>query len=655
MDELPLDSVPKAAFADWTSGVRDSAAVAALEEAADSVTLSALASLREVCGAPGSSWATLLGGVRRNSSGEIEPLLALMLALLARPNTAAPAASALLAAMSCGGAASHGVFHPLVLFELTKALRLLLDEGAMEEDRTPVLDGIRQLLERSPLRSHVEVHAQLIALLAGVGAYAQLGLCLGDTHGDAEHTLPAVMRAVLPTLALEHGTDAKALSAQRECIDFVALAVEGQLSMAGVTEEGGKRAAAALRAVQALLQRASVAAHDRARDKVCAGLARLLVRLPPVASAAYVGFLARYARTAKPSARTFAVEMAGAVLREAAGAPHAPEQGVNRTRGAARPTGLHGDGIPQALWRLLVQRLSDKVAAVRAKTVGVLGKVLKELQEEAPTRELLRLVQMPPPPSERPTPASGAASCHSSHSHHATPCSGLSRSGGAAAPSATGSLVSLTPSALASPAAALLEAASTVDVSFAVLSQQLLSMCVDPKVNVRRAALGTLETVVRAAGVQLGTAQLGVVAKRCQDSSPLIRKQAARTLGELLTQNPAAPGVRAAWLSGVLPLLRDAETSVSDAALDLLRDGLLVPLDRCYLPADETGASPHRAVVWALLEGMTAETEAPRRRRCSHAAWRSSRSCSGCPPTSARLPSPSSTPTPTPTPRRRRR
>jgi nicotinamide-nucleotide amidase len=37
--------------------------------------------------------------------------------------------------------------------------------------------------------------------------------------------------------------------------------------------------------------------------------------------------------------------------------------------------------------------------------------------------------------------------------------------------------------------AALLEAASTVDVSFAVLSQQLLSMCVDPKVNVRRAAL----------------------------------------------------------------------------------------------------------------------------------------------------------------------
>ena len=93
MDELPLDSVPKAAFADWTSGVRDSAAVAALEEAADSVTLSALASLREVCGAPGSSWATLLGGVLRNSSGEVEPLLALLLALLARPNTAAPAAS----------------------------------------------------------------------------------------------------------------------------------------------------------------------------------------------------------------------------------------------------------------------------------------------------------------------------------------------------------------------------------------------------------------------------------------------------------------------------------------------------------------------------------------------------------------------------------
>jgi hypothetical protein len=149
------------------------------------------------------------------------------------------------------------------------------------------------------------VHAQLIALLAGVGAYAQLGLCLGVTHGDAEHTLPDVMRAVLPMLALEHGTDAKALSAQRESVDFVALAVEGQLSMAGVTEEGGKRAAAALRAVQALLQRASVAAHDRARDKVCAGLARLLVRLPLVASAAYVGFLTLYYFGLRPRGGVF--------------------------------------------------------------------------------------------------------------------------------------------------------------------------------------------------------------------------------------------------------------------------------------------------------------------------------------------------------------
>jgi hypothetical protein len=81
-------------------------------------------------------------------------------------------------------------------------------------------------------------------------------------------------------------------------------------------------------------------------------------------------------------------------------------------------------------------------------------------------------------------------------------------------------------------------------------------------------------------------------------------------IASLITFDCVPHQVRAAWLSGVLPLLRDAETSVSDAALDLLRDGLLVPLDRCYLPADETVESPHRAVVWALLEGMTAETEA---------------------------------------------
>ena len=686
---LPLASVPADSFSEWTSGDRTSAAVQELEVLADGVSAAQLNKLRDLCRS--SSWSELLAGSDGGSTRQISALLALLLALLSRSDTAAPAASALLAAMNCPGSTSHGVFHPLVLFELTKAPRPLLFEEAESPARgraapkgaaraaaaavSPapshgeLLESIRHLLTCVPLRAHSEAHEQLIELLASVGAYAELGLCLGDAHGDADHTLPTVMRALLPTLTLEGGVGAAALAAQRECVRFVAVALEGQL-IPGASDDGGRRAGAALQAVQALLQRASVAAPERAepRDKVCAALARLLARVPAVVGSGYANFLWRYSRTAKPSARLFACEMASALLREAA-TSDTPSPGASTLATSGQPTPLHAAGTPQTLWRLLVARLDDKVAAVRAKAVGVSAVAIRAMADEAPPRALLSLVQAPlpeasaaPPASEQGTPASalvptpvggGAASAVDAAAASAvangttgTPAStsshvrSLGAAGGPAdssrrgARDSVGSVASAAatprPPALATPSAELLAAAAPVDASLGALGAQLLARCVDPKPAVRRAALSGVLAWVRAGGVSLSAAQLAVVSRRAQDTSPAIRKQAARTLHDLLLDEgdaaratPAGAGTSplsalpSAWAASVLPQVRDAETSVSEAAVDMLREALLLPLEAAA-PAASTGRraenradAPRRLRrTWALLGALTPETEA---------------------------------------------
>lgn len=685
---LPLSKVPPSAFFDWTTGDRSSS-IDQLQELADSVPLTALCKLRALCTDTGSSWSTLLHG----NSLQAESLLALLLTLLERQDTAAVAASTLLATMTCNGAATNGMFHPFVLFQLTKTLRqLLLGEAkaqvimgnacnrgrlsgtatdrsfqadgeaheahestdtsgvpeppgglaALREPRAEVcelvdsaaagsssdgsrrrlLDDIRQLLTRVPLRSHPDTHMQLVHLLADVGAYGELGLCLGDAHGEPEHTLRAVMRAMMPTL-LENGMGATTIGKQRECIRFLAAALEGQL-MPGANDDGGRRADAAVLAVQALLQHVSVGAPERAepRDKLCTGLARFLVNVPPIISSGYASFLWTYSRTAKQGARSFAVEMAGAALREAA-------TSNMRAVGDSLPTGLHEDGTPQTLWRLLMQRLGDKTASVRAKAVSIVASVLTSLEDEVPGRELLRIAQKALPAAQL-RADQGAPSSAALLSPNTTECGAAdavgrgaptdvqgcmgtptSASMGSFAPmsgnlcDSMGPLVSLSPSAVASPLVSLLEAASTMEVSLATLGQQLLSRCLDLKPNVRRAALAALESWAKVSNVHLSSAQLVSVSKRCQDTSPAVRKQAAKTLGELLKLDPRSQVLRSAWVDGVLPLLCDAEASVSEGAVDMLRETMLVPLDRC-------AASPARgfeSAAWSLLQSVTAETE----------------------------------------------
>ena len=67
-------------------------------------------------------------------------------------------------------------------------------------------------------------------------------------------------------------------------------------------------------------------------------------------------------------------------------------------------TSLTADGVPQMLWKLLVQRISDKAPGVRTKSLGCVAVLLVKLHAE-PGHRMLHQVQMPVP-----VPAAAAVS-----------------------------------------------------------------------------------------------------------------------------------------------------------------------------------------------------------------------------------------------------
>ena len=117
-----------------------------------------------------------------------------------------------------------------------------------------------------------------------------------------------------------------------------------------------------------------------------------------------------------------------------------------------------------------------------------------------------------------------------------------------------------------------------MDASLPVLGTLLQRGCTDSRPLVRRAALAAMEGWARVSDLQLSRSQLGLLTERCQDVSPMIRKQAASSLCALLQAEPQSAALRAAWISGVLPLSQDVEQSVHEASLDSALRLVFAPL-----------------------------------------------------------------------------
>ena len=117
----------------------------------------------------------------------------------------------------------------------------------------------------------------------------------------------------------------------------------------------------------------------------------------------------------------------------------------------------------------------------------------------------------------------------------------------------------------------------------------------DQKAGVRKAALSALEGVIRLLSGDVITKWMLLIRQRAFDTSLSVRKQAITSLREILLSFPESSPTQDLFLSGLLPLVLDPETSVQERCVDVLMDEMFSQL-RPYT-SDETDPS----LPWSLL------------------------------------------------------
>ena len=121
----------------------------------------------------------------------------------------------------------------------------------------------------------------------------------------------------------------------------------------------------------------------------------------------------------------------------------------------------------------------------------------------------------------------------------------------------------------------------------------------DQKASVRKSGLVALEGVLRLLPCDVMQECMGLIRERCFDVSLSVRKQSVVSLKELLLACPDSRPVRALFLSGLLPLVLDPETSVQERSVEVLVDELFSQL------------TPYRAarpcLSWSLLSHLCGE------------------------------------------------
>ena len=129
----------------------------------------------------------------------------------------------------------------------------------------------------------------------------------------------------------------------------------------------------------------------------------------------------------------------------------------------------------------------------------------------------------------------------------------------------------------------------------AMLSRRLT----DQKASVRKSAVVALEGVLRLLPSDVMTEWMGRVRERCFDVSLSVRKQSVLNLRELLLSCPDSRAVQTLFLSGLLPLVLDPETSVQERSVEVLTDELFSQLTP-YGPAASS-------LPWSLLSHLCGE------------------------------------------------
>ena len=286
---------------------------------------------------------------------------------------------------------------------------------------------------------------------------------------------------------------------------------------------------------------------------------------------AYVPFLFKVSRNAKPTLRQAAVDVAALLLTS--------ETVLRGERAEAEEE--EGGVTLGGLLELLLLRCSDRSPVVRTRALGALSELLQLAGERKEVRDALVTVleeenedeEMPDEPESFSGPARRTSLFLSTPYRHTN----LSLSAmDLYTPVTTASLMHHpnTPSGTAPPSLGIQS-----------LLRLLHRRATDPKALVRRAALLALHQLLLLHSTaplllpSLSAVDLQVLYDGCMDASVAVRKASCGALTSLVRVYAADEVMGAVWCGAVLPLVEDGEAGVAERAVQCVSEAVLERLE----------------------------------------------------------------------------
>ncbi|XP_044137939.1 condensin-2 complex subunit D3 [Bufo gargarizans] len=400
-------------------------------------------------------------------------------------------------------------------------------------------------------------------------AYHGLWLLCLPIHGEGNQTLRRLFQRLLSVIIMVKGGEgtnsailavtAPVTGARNQAVRFVSFLVDELKEIS-------------FPVLRILLQHICTKVPDKSEYRVSAAqaLVKLLEKLPNPEYASFIEWLYKYSRNSKISYRVFALDVTVALL-------ELPERPVDASFPLEQLKFLQHKFLLQAM---VFSRCSDKAPTVRSKALSCLAQCLDK-NATSVSEGISELLQ--------------GSSCRTISATTVTAESTVNGTE-ASTRKTIGALRTIEVTDDGDPMGA--DGKDTLEM--------LRLRAGDEKTNVRKSALQVLVNILKYNLIPCSSDDLATLQDRCRDPAVSVRKQALTSLTELLQAQPHNVLVQKAWLTGLIPVVLDTESSIQEKTLECLDQLLLQGIKHYNRYRDD---DEKQKLTWNLLHLLITESQ----------------------------------------------
>lgn len=408
-------------------------------------------------------------------------------------------------------------------------------------------------------------HAKYIPELA----YHGLWLLCSPLHGTENEILRCVFQRILSVILMVQGgagsrhavlaITSAVISARNQAVKFISSVVEELKEVA-------------FPVLRILLQHICTKVPDKAdyRTYAAQALVNLLNKLPCMEFADFIAWLYKYSLHTKISYRVFALDVALALL-------DVPERNLDSSMSLDHQKFLKHKFLVQVM---VFGRCSDRAPVVRSKALSCFAHCLE--MKAAATLDSIQDLLLSYDHAALEANTNSASLLSEATSNH--PLKTLP----------TFKTIELTNNSNA----------AMVDGKEIMALLRLRAG--DEKTTVRKSALQVFTNILKHKAIPCTAEDLSTLQDRCRDPAVSVRKQALQSVTELLEAQHNDVLVHKAWLTGVVPVVMDSESSVQEKALECLDQILLQHIKHYNKFRREDNK---QMLAWDLLTLLTSESQ----------------------------------------------